>query len=98
MPPDLTGTTQEQAPRLHYYALSFLDITPSGAPLNASTYVGWPEQMVTKPRIDAAKPSAGVGPGAVLLACSYLGEMTRAQMLGESHPTAHNEPKGPCHE
>lgn len=73
----------EQAARLHWYALAFLDRTPSGAPVNASTYIGWPDPLVTKPRIDSAKQSAGVGLGAVLLACCCLGQMTRAQMLGE---------------
>jgi len=79
----MTEQAPEQAPCLHWYALAFLDSVPSGAPMNASIYMGWPEQLVTKPRIDAAKQGAGVGPGAVLLACCYLGKMTRAQMLGE---------------
>lgn len=74
----------ETPPRLYWYSLAFLDSAPSGAPMNASTYMGWPEQLINKPRIDAAKQGAGVGPGAVLLSCCYLGQMTRAQMLGEA--------------
>lgn len=76
-------STPETLPRLHWYALAFLDQLPSGAPVNSSTYIGWPDRLVTKPRIDAAKQGAEVGPGAVLLSCCYLGQMTRAQMLGE---------------
>lgn len=78
-----TTETPEARPRLYWYSLAFLDSAPNGAPMNASTYMGWPEQLINKPRIDEAKRGAGVGPGAVLLSCCYLGHMTRPEMLGE---------------
>lgn len=78
-----TTETPEASPRLHWYSLAFIDSAPSGAPIHASTYMGWPEQLVTKPRIDATKRHAGLTPNAVLLSCCYLGNMTRPEVLGE---------------
>ncbi len=78
-----TPETPEAWPRLHWYSLTFSDRPTPTTERCGSTYTGWPEPLVTKPRIDAAKESAGVGPDAVLMACCYLGQMTRAQMLGE---------------
>lgn len=76
----------EPAERFHYYSLTFMDRPTPMTQRCGSVYLGWREQMVTKPRIDEAKVEAGVGPEAVLMACCYLGYMTREQMLGDVPP------------
>ncbi|MNM21445.1 hypothetical protein D3C81_318050 [compost metagenome] len=72
-----------RARRFHYYALSFMESRPGAGTVHAATYCGWSDRAVSKPRIEWAKEAAGVGAGAVLLSCCYLGRMTRAEMLGE---------------
>ncbi len=69
--------------RLHWYSLAFLDSMPNRAPRHANTYMGWPEQLVNKPRIHEAMRLAGVSQLAVLLSCSYLGHMTLSEMCGD---------------
>ena len=70
-------------PLLHWYAMSFRDSGPNGEPVTASTNIGWPDQLITLPRIQEAKKGALVGQNAVMLACSYLGHATRSQILGK---------------
>ncbi|UEL21917.1 hypothetical protein K6106_18010 [Pseudomonas fluorescens] len=61
-------------PKLHYYSMVFLDNA-----LHASAYFGFTYPNVTRALIEQAKIVAGVGPDAVLLNCSYLGEMTKRE-------------------
>lgn len=70
-------------PLLHWYAMSFRDAGPNGEPVTASTNIGWPDQLITLPRIQEAKKGALVGQNAVMLACCYLGHATRSQILGK---------------
>lgn len=72
-----------QLPAFHWYSFAFIGTTETGATMHASTYSGWPTQLITKPRIEEAKRCAGAKPEAVLLSCCYLGHMTRAEMIGE---------------
>lgn len=67
----------------HWYALSFI-----GRHLNGSdqawgcVYIGYPDQKMTKPRIDAAKAGAELRPDATLLGITYLGYMTKSEFTG----------------
>ena len=67
--------------KLHWYALSFT--FQNGATMgNACTYTGYPEQLVTVPRIEQAKEAAGIRnpKSAVLIGLSYMGYMTHAEV------------------
>ena len=67
----------------HWYCFSYNGTNPqTGLDCAASTYAGYERQRVTKPMIDENKKHAGVNEGAVLIAVSYLGYMTREEMLG----------------
>lgn len=69
--------------RSHYYAFSFLAPVANDGTMYASVYIGYPQRdQITKPRIQEAKEKAGVPSTATLIAVSYLGRMTREQMLG----------------
>lgn len=63
-------------PKLHYYAFSF-----SSGIKSASVYMGWPDQPVTLAKIEEARADLNLG-ASVLVACSYLGHMTRSEMTG----------------
>lgn len=64
----------------HGYALSFMH--PAGATItNACVYLGYPNQLLTLPRLNAAKVQAQVPPDAVLLSANYLGFATRDEFL-----------------
>lgn len=56
---------------LHYFAFSFVH----GA-IAASVYMGFPDQKISIPRLNAAKKSAGVPFDAVLVGLGYMGYMT----------------------
>lgn len=66
----------------HWYSFSFSGIEKdSGRQCNASTYIGYEDNVVTMSRIKYAKYAAGVSIDAVLLNVSYLGYMTKEQFL-----------------
>lgn len=69
--------------KLHFYAFSFTDSGTAGVTRTASVYVGYPDKLVTVPRINDAKVKAGVGPNAVLIGLGYMGRMTTAKAKGE---------------
>lgn len=68
--------------KLHFYAFSFSGSDARGNSVTASAYVGYPNQLVTKTRIQAAKESAGVTSSAVLIGLGYIGFMTVEQARG----------------
>lgn len=68
--------TGNNEPKLHYYAFSF-----SSGVKSASVYMGWPEQPVTRAKIEAARAALNIG-ASVLVSCSYLGHMSQSEMLG----------------
>jgi len=67
--------------KLHWFALSFnyQDGMRSG---HACTYMGYPEQLVTVPRIERAKGAAGIPERAtaVLIGLAYLGYATKDEL------------------
>jgi hypothetical protein len=67
--------------KLHWFALSF-DFKDGLQQGNACTYMGYPEQLVTVPRINRAKQAAGIpsGASAVLIGLSYMGLMTKTEV------------------
>ena len=67
----------------HYYCFSYVGrSSEDGHQCQACTYVGYDERRITKSIIEENKIAAGVDEDAVLLAVSYLGHMTREEMLG----------------
>ncbi|MND55353.1 hypothetical protein D3C76_946290 [compost metagenome] len=62
----------------HFYSMTFMD-SQNGETVHASAYIGLPEPKVTRKAIAAVRRTAEVSPGAVLLAASYLGEMSEAE-------------------
>lgn len=63
---------------LHWYSFSFFFSVKGGGSGYASVYQGFPDALVTIPRIERAKKSADIPDGAtaVLLAATYMGLMT----------------------
>lgn len=59
----------------HFYSLTFMG-SQNGETVHANAYIGLPEPKVTRKAIATVRQTAEVSPGAVLLAASYLGEMT----------------------
>lgn len=55
----------------------------SGGSGYASTYVGYPNKLINKPRIEYQKTQTGLTGNQVLLSVSYLGYMTKKEMIGE---------------
>jgi hypothetical protein len=65
----------------HWYCLSFIGkAAEGGGECQASSYHGYADRKVTKAKIAEAKKYAGVTENAVLIACSYLGYMTKEEM------------------
>lgn len=56
---------------LHWYAFTFQSGNATG-----SVYRGFPQPLVTLPRIETAKASARVPPKSVLIGLAYLGLMS----------------------
>jgi hypothetical protein len=84
---DTPGADEQQSSELprHYVAFSFTGDRAGGqrpgeASVTASCYLGFPDQRISIPRVLRAKQGAGVEPSAVLLAVSYLGLMTSAEI------------------
>lgn len=76
---------QNAEPPRHYFVFSFTGDRAGGqhpgeASVTASCYLGFPDQRISIPRVLRAKQGAGVEPSAVLLAVSYLGLMTSAEI------------------
>lgn len=67
--------------KLHYYAFSF-NFSDGISHGYACAYMGYPEQLVSVPRINEAKQAAGVpkGESAVLVGLSYMGYMTKEEV------------------
>lgn len=67
--------------KLHYYALSF-NFHDGFRHGHACAYMGYPEQMVSVPRINEAKQAAGIPKdvSAVLVGLSYMGYMTKEEV------------------
>lgn len=62
--------------KLHWYAFSFVS-----GDTNASTYTGFSDKKVTVKRINEAREYSKIGDDAVLIAFSYMGYMTKQQIL-----------------
>lgn len=65
-------------PQGHYFAFSFKEMNDNHI-TDASVYIGYPDELVTLPRLAAAKEAAGVKQNAVLVSMSYLGMMTATE-------------------
>ncbi|MBZ0294681.1 MAG: hypothetical protein K8L99_19100 [Anaerolineae bacterium] len=67
--------------KLHWYALSF-NYQDGPRMGHACTYMGYPEQLVTVPRIERAKEAASIPnrASAVLIGLAYLGYMTKTEV------------------
>ena len=67
----------------YFYALSFIFNDASGRTVNGCSYMGWPTRNVTIPRLLEARRAQGFPDTACLIGVSYLGYMTKAEMIGE---------------
>lgn len=70
--------------KLYYYAFAFT-WTSNGQNFTASVYIGYPERLVTVPRIQEAKRQAEAPSDAVMIELSYMGYMTPEVAKGEDH-------------
>ena len=70
--------------KLHWFCFSFSGMTIEGGKnCEASCYTGYVKKNITKPMIDENKEYAGVTEKAVLISCSYLGHMPKAEFEGQ---------------
>ena len=70
--------------KLHWFCFTYSGKdNDSGRQCFACTYTGYNDKIISKRMIDHEKYNAGVKQDAVLLAVSYLGYMTKAEMTGE---------------
>jgi len=70
--------------KLHWFCFSYTGKEiETGDDVQASTYTGYSTKNITLPIIDENKKNAHVTDAAVLLSVSYLGYMTRAELLGD---------------
>lgn len=69
--------------KLHYYLLSFTETQGNGE-RTAAVSMAVPNQRITALAITKARAGAGMTPGAVLLAVSYLGHMTAEEFNYEA--------------
>lgn len=60
--------------QLHYFALSFVH-----GPATGSVYVGYPDQKVSVPRLNAAKKAVEMPHDAVLIGLGYMGYMSKSE-------------------
>ena len=68
----------------YWYCFSFFGTALTGEEnARASTYTGYSDQRITMPRLKHAKAHAGVKNDSVLVSCSYMGYMTKTEMLGD---------------
>lgn len=68
--------------RKHWFAFSYLGGSlESGRDSLGSSITGYRNRQINIDRVEENKSHAGVGPDAALLSVSYLGKMTRRQML-----------------
>lgn len=81
----------------HFYAMTFqyveqVDLSNGDAGIVSSrltafniksTYVGYDDQLVTLPRMNAAKSGAEIPPNATLINLAYLGYMTHDQFMNK---------------
>jgi hypothetical protein len=80
--PATDGSSTE---KLHYFAFSFTEMDNNAIRMG-SIYTGFLDRNITVPRIRDAKASAGMADTSVLLAVSYLGFMTRAEVAPDLAP------------
>lgn len=73
--------------RLHYWNFCFEHSGPGPAgsteTVKGATRIGWLTKFVNEARIEHARKSLGMPNGSVLLAVSYLGQVTPEQMRGD---------------
>ena len=68
----------------HWYALSYRGTDlESGRHADAVTYIGFPDNALTLPRILHGKTGAGVSETAVLISATYCGYMTKTAFTGQ---------------
>lgn len=67
---------KEMGTKRHYYAITFIHGKAPGVTGFGTAYVGFPDQLVSRPRLDYARQAAGVSHDAALLGVSYMGHMT----------------------
>ena len=66
--------------KLHWYCLTYVGNNIEGTPnATGSTYAGFETNNITLSKINDNKRSAGMDRNSVLIACMYLGEMTRSE-------------------
>jgi len=78
---ELTARPLQSGVMQHWYCFSYVGKTDEGRECQASTYTGYEEKKITLLNIEANKVNAKVNKGAVLIACSYLGHMTREEFI-----------------
>jgi hypothetical protein len=64
----------------HWYCFAFKGEEEGGRPCMGYSITGYPDKLITMPRIKENERYAGVKEGALLLAVSYLGHMTKEQV------------------
>jgi hypothetical protein len=65
----------------HWYCFAFVgNSVEDGKERRACAYTGYPDKLITLPRIQENEQYAGMKHGAVLLSVSYLGYMTKEQV------------------
>lgn len=80
---DFRGRSGHQAVVKHWYCYSYVGKEHhSGREVQACIYAGHPEMKVTMEYIRENKLNAGMTPGAVLVAVSYFGAMTKEEFEG----------------
>ncbi len=67
--------------RLHYFAFSFSNLDENDEQYFGSVYVGFPQQMVSIPRLQAAKEAAGMPLDSVVVGLGYMGWMTKDEVM-----------------
>lgn len=70
--------------KLHWFCFSYVGYAlENGKDCKASWYAGYVKKNITNPMIMENKKSAGVTDAAVLISCSYLGHMPKAEFEGQ---------------
>ncbi|KXS55140.1 MAG: hypothetical protein AWU57_486 [Marinobacter sp. T13-3] len=68
-------------PPCHWWSISFNGRNrETGIPCDGCAYIGFPDDRLSIARIKRAKQAAGVTDDAVMIAATYMGYMTRAEL------------------
>lgn len=83
-PPEVEASAHDALVTRHWFCMTYIGrpLDGTAGTANACSYVGFAEKKITMAKINAQKKHAGVKDDAVLIACIYLGQMTREEFLG----------------